>query len=210
MAQTIWGATAVTPAATDRIPVDISSSGGPSRWTGQNVADVNTLVGGTVTALGSISTNTAIDLALGGYFSATIAGNLTFSITNVPAAKGVEFILALTNGGAFAITLPGTVTIIGGTPVLQAAGTDWLVFRTLDGGTSWTLEVVGNPRDSELAALASTTSAADRVPYFTGAGTASTMTVTAAARSVLDDTTTAAMLATLGVTIQPSINTYFA
>ena len=135
MSTTIWAASAVTPAGTDRIPVDVSGAGGPSRWTGQQVADVNTLIGGTVTALGSIGTNTAINLALGGYFSAPITGNLTFSITNVPASAGVTFVLALTNGGAFTVTLPGSVTIIGGSPVLSAAGTDWLVFRTLDGGT---------------------------------------------------------------------------
>lgn len=157
MSTAIWAASAVTPAATDRIPVDVSGAGGPSRWTGQQVADVNTLIGGTVTALGSISTNTAIDLSLGGYFSATIAGNLTFSITNVPASAGVTFVLALTNGGAFTVTLPGSVTIIGGSPVLSAAGTDWLVFRTLDGGTAWTLEVVGNPRDADLATWATIT-----------------------------------------------------
>jgi len=153
----IWNASAVTPLATDRIPVDVSSSGAPSRWTGQNIADINTIIGGTVTALGSIGTNTAINLALGGYFSATITGNLTFSITNVPASAGVTFVLALTNGGAFTVTLPGSVTIIGGSPVLSAAGTDWLVFRTLDGGTAWTLEVVGNPRDADLATWATIT-----------------------------------------------------
>jgi len=153
----IWNASAVTPLATDRIPVDVSSSGAPSRWTGQNVADINTIIGGTVTALGSIGTNTALNLALGGYFSATITGNLTFSITNVPASAGVTFVLALTNGGAFTVTLPVSVTIIGGSPALSAAGTDWLVFRTLDGGTAWTLEVVGNPRDADLATWATIT-----------------------------------------------------
>ena len=153
----IWNASAVTPLATDRIPVDVSAAGAPSRWTGQNIADINTIIGGTVTALGSINSATALNLALGGYFSATITGNLTFSITNVPASAGVTFVLALTNGGAFTVTLPGSVTIIGGSPVLSAAGTDWLVFRTLDGGTAWTLEVVGNPRDADLATWATIT-----------------------------------------------------
>jgi hypothetical protein len=54
------------------------------------------------------------------------------------------------------------------------------------------------PLHANLTALAGLTGAADLVAYFTGAGAMSTMTVTSAARTVLDDTTVAAMLTTLG------------
>lgn len=47
-------------------------------------------------------------------------------------------------------------------------------------------------------ALDGLTGAADRLPYFTGAGAMSLATFTAAARALLDDTTFAAMLTTLG------------
>jgi len=52
--------------------------------------------------------------------------------------------------------------------------------------------------NANLLALGGQTGAADRVAYFTGVGAMSLMTVTAAARTVLDDTTVAAMVDTLG------------
>lgn len=55
--------------------------------------------------------------------------------------------------------------------------------------------------DGDLAALAGLVSAADKVPYFTGAGTAAVADFTAAGRALVDDANAAAQRTTLGLVI---------
>jgi hypothetical protein len=80
-----------------------------------------------------------IDISLGEVFTKTVTGNITFTVSQIPDPNIVaSFILELTNGGAFAVTLFNGVLWDGGVaPTLTAAGLDILIFYTHDGGTSW-------------------------------------------------------------------------
>lgn len=108
------------------------------------LAGVQTLTNKTITTVAGFETRIAvaasdINLALGNYFTRTISGATTFTVSNVPAS-GVasSLILDLTNGGVGAITWWAGMKWAGGaSPALTAAGRDVLGFFTHDGGTTW-------------------------------------------------------------------------
>jgi hypothetical protein len=79
-----------------------------------------------------------IDLATANNFTKTVNTNATFTFSNAPSGKAFGFTLALTNGGAFTLTWPGSVNWPGGVaPVLTSSGVDILVFYTYDGGSNY-------------------------------------------------------------------------
>lgn len=87
----------------------------------------------------------AIDLTLANYFTKTISGATTLTVSNVPATGiAASFILDLTNGGSAVITWFSGVKWAGGTaPTLTTAGRDSIGFFTHDGGTTWSGLVLG-------------------------------------------------------------------
>lgn len=86
-----------------------------------------------------------IDLSLGNYFTKTISGTTTFTVSNTPTSgTAASFILDLTNGGSATVNWWSNVKWAGGTaPTLTTSGRDSLGFYTYDAGTTWTGLVLG-------------------------------------------------------------------
>ena len=86
-----------------------------------------------------------ISLTTGNYFSKTISGATTLTVSNVPTTgTAISFILDLTNGGSATITWWSGVKWASGTaPTLTSSGRDVLAFFTHDGGTTWSGFVLG-------------------------------------------------------------------
>lgn len=142
-------------------------------------------------------TNQAALMALMAPASATVAGVVKLA-TPAEATSGVDTSLAVTPAGLAA----SIAALIGAAPsaldtlseLADALGDDPNFAATVTTSLS-----NKQPIDTDLSAIAALTSVADNMLYATGPGSWALTTITAAARSLLDDVDPAAMRVTLDV-----------
>lgn len=105
----------------------------------------------------TVGATTTCDLSLARAFVFTVSQATTLAFSNVPSATfAIRIRLLITNGSAFVLTFPASVTWLSGTvPTFKLSGVDEVEMVTKDAGVTWYATLRGDARSQVGTAAAS-------------------------------------------------------
>ncbi|WP_234085318.1 hypothetical protein [Azonexus sp. R2A61] len=186
--RTLWLKNQIANLSTGKQPLDAELTALAALVSAANTLPYFTGAGAAALTTLSAFARTLLDDADAAAARATIGANDASNLTTgtIPAAR-VPTLNQSTTGNAATATKLATARTINGVPF---DGTANITISSTDASKQ--------PLDDELTALAALVSAANTLPYFTGAGAAALTPLSPFARTLLDDANAAAALATLG------------